>query len=58
MAKRPVFDLKRVLGFLQSVFCAELHAKRVLSLAHATLGVLSGETLRVHGIGQGRPRYG
>ena len=53
MAKRPVFDLKRVLGFLQSVFCGELHAKRVLSLAHATLGVLSGETLRVHGIGQG-----
>ena len=53
MAKRPVFDLKRVLGFLQSVFCAELHAKRVLSLAHATLGVLSGETLRVHAIGQG-----
>lgn len=53
MAKRPVFDLRRVLGFVQSVFGDGLHAKRVLSLASATLGVLSAGVLRVHAIGQG-----
>ena len=53
VAKRPVFDLRRVLGFVDSLFGGELHAKRILSLASATLGVLSCGTMRVHAIGQG-----
>ena len=31
----------------------DLHAKRVLSLANATLGVLTSASLAVHAIGQG-----
>ena len=53
MAKRPVFDLGRVLGFVDTLFGGELHAKRILSLASATLGLLSSGTMRVHAIGQG-----
>lgn len=53
VAKRPVFDLRRVLGFVDNLFGGELHAKRVLSLANATLGLLSRGTMRVHAIGQG-----
>jgi hypothetical protein len=52
MMKRPVFDLRRVLGFVDKLFGGELHAKRVLSLATATLGLLSCGTMRVHAIGQ------
>ncbi len=51
MAKRPVFDLGRVLGFVENLFHGELHVKRVLSLASATLGLLSRGTMRVHAIG-------
>jgi hypothetical protein len=40
-----------VLKYLQSLFAEDLHAKRVLSLAHATLGVLHGASLAVHSIG-------
>jgi hypothetical protein len=53
VVKRPVFDLRRVLGLTDKLFGGELHAKRVLSLANATLGLLSCGTMRVHAIGQG-----
>jgi hypothetical protein len=39
MVKRPVFDLRRVLGLTDKLFGGELHAKRLLSLANATLGL-------------------
>ncbi len=39
--------------FLDGLFDGELHAKRVLSLANATLGVIKTAALAVHTIGQG-----
>jgi hypothetical protein len=53
VVKRPIFDLRRVLGLTDKLFGGELHAKRVLSLANAILGLLSCGTMRVHTIGQG-----
>ena len=39
--------------FVETLYEGDLHAKRVLSLANATLGVLSSASLAVHAIGQG-----
>ena len=39
--------------FVAGLYNADLHAKRVLSLANATLGVLASASLAVHAIGQG-----
>jgi hypothetical protein len=40
-------------GFLTSLFDGDMHAKRVLSLANATLGVIRTASLAVNTIGQG-----
>ena len=40
-------------GFLIGLFEGDLHAKRVLSLANATLGVIRTASLAVHTIGHG-----
>lgn len=40
-------------GFLTNLFDGDLHAKRVLSLANATLGVIRTASLAVNTIGQG-----
>lgn len=40
-------------GFLSTLFDGDLHAKRVLSLANATLGVIRTASLAVNTIGQG-----
>lgn len=55
VAKRRAksFKFNDVNAFLQDLFEIDLHAKRVHSLANATLGVVSGESLAVHTIGQG-----
>lgn len=39
--------------FLESLFEGDIHAMRILSMANATLGVLSSASLAVHAIGQG-----
>ena len=39
--------------FVTKLYEGDLHAKRVLSLANATLGVLTSALLAVHAIGQG-----
>jgi len=39
--------------FLAGLFERDLHAKRVLSLANATLGVIETASLAVHAIGHG-----
>lgn len=51
--QRDGFELERVHGILDGIFGEDMHAKRVLSLANATLGVMSGASLAVHAIGQG-----
>jgi hypothetical protein len=42
-----------VIGFVSSLYEGDVHAKRVLSLSNATLGVLTSGSLAVHAIGQG-----
>ena len=49
-APKERFDF--VHEFLNRVFIEDLHAKRVLSLANGTLGVMSGAALAVSLIGQ------
>ncbi len=39
--------------FLDSLFCGDMHAKRVYSLADATLGAMTSASLAVHTIGLG-----
>src|SRR5664280_3778138 len=39
--------------FLSALFSEDVHAKRVYSLANATLGVISSASLAVNTIGQG-----
>jgi len=51
MADAKKVDETEVLKYLQSLFVEDLHARRVLSLAHATLGVIHGASLAVHAIG-------
>ena len=42
-----------IMKFVAGLYNGDLHAKRVLSLANATLGVLASASLAVHAIGQG-----
>ena len=49
-APKQQFDF--VLDFLNRVFEYDLHAKRLLSLANGTLGVMTGAALAVSLIGQ------
>ena len=53
MAKRAAVAFKDVHRFMDSLFAVDVHAKRVYSLANATLGVISSASLAVHLIGQG-----
>ena len=53
MAKRTALTCKQVHRFVDTVFDGDIHAKRVLSLAHATLGVMESASLAIHTIGQG-----
>src|SRR3954451_5414205 len=50
---RKPLSFEAVHAFLQSLFAEDLHAKRVLSLAGATLGVIQTASLAVAMIGQG-----
>ncbi len=47
------FGFNAVHTFLTGLFDCDLHAKRVLSLANATLGVIRTASLAVHTIGLG-----
>ena len=51
MASPKKIDQAEVLKFVSSLFEEDLHARRVLSLAHATLGVIHGAALGAHAIG-------
>ena len=42
-----------IMKFVAGLYNGDLHAKRVLSLANATLGVLASASLAVHAICQG-----
>ena len=40
-------------NFVNTLYDGDLHAKRVLSLANATLGVLTSASLAIHAVGRG-----
>ena len=42
-----------LLNFIATLYQGDLHAKRVLSLANATLGVLTSASLAIHAVGRG-----
>ena len=42
-----------VLAFVSDLFAEDLHAKRVLSLAHGALGVIHASSLAIHSVGRG-----
>lgn len=51
--RREVIHYSKIFDFVDDIFGESMHAKRVLSLANATLGALRAESLAVHLIGQG-----
>ena len=53
MALKNILPRKKIADFIDNLYDGDLHAKRVLSLANATLGVLVSASLAVHAIGQG-----
>ena len=53
MTANQIIGFKGVYNFLSNLFDGDLHAKRVLSLANATLGVIQTASLAVNTIGQG-----
>ena len=50
---RDVLREDHLISFITELYDGDLHAKRVLSLAYGTLGVLTSASLAVHAIGQG-----
>ena len=50
---RPSCSSNQVRRFLANLLDGDMHAKRVLSLANATLGVIKTASLAVNTIGQG-----
>ena len=53
MTANKTIGFEGVHSFLSNLFDGDLHAKRVLSLANATLGVIRSASLAVNTIGQG-----
>ena len=53
MTPKSILPRKKIADFIDKLYDGDLHAKRVLSLANATLGVLVSASLAVHAIGQG-----
>jgi len=51
-AARKIVDFDTVHDFLTELFDTDVHARRVYSLANATLGVMASASLAVHTIGQ------
>jgi hypothetical protein len=49
---RKLVDFDTVHDFLAELFHTDVHARRVYSLANATLGVMTSASLAVHTIGQ------
>jgi hypothetical protein len=49
--KKPTFRFADIFQFMSSLYGTDMHAKRVYSLANATLGVMTGAALGVQTIG-------
>lgn len=53
MAKAKAIQSGDIMHYINDLVAGDEHAKRVLSLSNATLGVLHSASLAVHAIGQG-----
>lgn len=53
MGQRQAINADNISSFLNELFEYDEHAKRVRSLANATLGVIESTSLAVRAIGQG-----
>jgi hypothetical protein len=53
MATTTTFRIGDIRAFLESLFKGDVHAKRIYSMANATLGVMTSTSLAIHAIGQG-----
>ena len=53
MTQQGVLRRDDISEFISQMYEGDLHAKRVLSLSNATLGVLTGASLAIHAVGQG-----
>ena len=53
MTQQAVLRRDDISEFISNLYDGDLHAKRVLSLANATLGVLTSASLAIHAVGQG-----
>ena len=53
MTSKNILPRTKIADFIDNLYDGDLHAKRVLSLANATAGVLVSASLAVHAIGQG-----
>ena len=51
--KPKALTSKQVTRFVESIFAEDLHAKRVASVASATLGAVEAASLSIHAIGHG-----
>ena len=51
--KQTLFSFERVHTIIQKLFDGDMHAKRVISLANGTLGVMTTASLAVSMIGHG-----
>jgi Transposase DDE domain len=51
--KKPTMNPSAVESFVESIFAEDVHAKRVLSLANAVVGVVTAGALGIHAIGRG-----
>jgi len=53
MATANALSFEQTHDFVDHIFGADLHAKRVLSLSNATVGVMRAGSLAIHAIGEG-----
>ena len=53
MDSNAILQRDDIMEFVTRLYDGDLHAKRVLSLANATLGVITSASLAIHAVGQG-----
>ena len=58
MATANALSFEQTHAFVDHIFGADLHAKRVLSLSNATVGVMRASSLAIHAIGEGLAHAG
>ncbi len=52
-SSRNIFSFPKVHKYIQNIFAEDIHAKRVESIANATVGVMTSASLAIHLIGHG-----